>query len=93
MTVSRGVAVVALLVLGVLALPLVAWVLDGEGTENLIIPVDLVLMAVLGALVWRILPSEDGTARRLLVGAGIGLACALVGLAVFFVLLSGTGGA
>jgi hypothetical protein len=97
MSVPRSLAVVGLLVLGVLALPVLAFFLDGEGTENLIIPADLVLMAVVGALVWRLVPAPAGAEvppiRTALVGAGIGVLAAVVGLVIFFLLLSGFGGA
>ena len=97
MSLPRVLAVVVLLVLGVLALPLLAWVLDGQGTENLILPLDLLVMAVVGALVWRALPSSGSTppsARRTaVVGAGVGVLAALVGLLAFFLLLSGFEGA
>lgn len=97
MSVPRSLAVIGLLVLGVLALPVLASFLDGEGTENLIIPLDLILMAVIGAVVWRLVPAPAGAevppSRTALVGAGIGLAAALVGLLLFFFLLSGFDGA
>lgn len=100
MSVPRVLAVITLLVLGVLALPLLAAVLDGGSTENLIIPLDLVVMAVVGALVWRAVPAPatagpsmaDGR-RTMLVGAAAGVAAALFGLLVFFLLLSGFDGA
>ena len=97
MVVKRVVAVVALLALGVLSLPLVAYVLDGEGTENWILPVQLLLMAVVGAVVGRLLPEvagEGATPRRaVVVGALVGVGAAVLGLVIFFLLLSGFGGA
>ena len=60
MVVKRVVAVVVLLALGVLSLPLVAYFLDGEGAENWILPVQLVLMAVVGAVVGEYLGSAAG---------------------------------
>jgi hypothetical protein len=96
-SVQRILAFVVLLVLGVLSLPLVASVLDDEGTENWILPVQLVLMALVGAVVGRLVPSvagEGATPRRaVVVGAVAGVAAAVVGLLIFFVLLSGLGGA
>lgn len=96
-SVQRVVAVVALLVLGVLSLPVVAFFLDGEGTENWIIPVVLLLMAAVGALVGRTVPAvagEGASPRRALVtGALLGVGAAVLGLVLFFVLLSGFGGA
>ena len=97
MVVKRVVAVVVLLALGVLSLPLVAYVLDGEGTENWILPVQLLLMAVVGAVVGRLLPGvagEGATPRRaVVVGALVGVGAAVLGLVIFFLLLSGFGGA
>ncbi len=105
MSVPRVIAVVVLLVLGVLTLPVLAFFLDGPSTENLVIPVDLVLMALLGMLVWRLVPAPDAggahatpaappaAARTLLVGAAVGVAAAVVGLVLFFLLISGVGGA
>ena len=100
MSLPRTLAVVGLMVLGILALPLLASVLDGQGTENLILPAHLLLMALVGAIVWRALPAPataGGPAparnRVLLVGAGVGVAAAVVGLVLFFLLLSGFSGA
>ena len=104
MSVPKMLAVVGLLVLGVVLLPLLASFLDGQGTENAILPLHLVLMAVAGALVWRGLPSPataEATAtgprapgaRVLVVGAAVGLAAAVVALVLFFLLLSGFDGA
>ena len=97
MVVKRVAAVVVLLALGVLSLPLVAYVLDGEGTENWILPVQLLLMAVVGAVVGRLLPEvagEGATPRRaVVVGALVGVGAAVLGLVIFFLLLSGFGGA
>lgn len=97
MVVKRVVAVVVLLVLGVLSLPLVAWVLDDEGTENWILPVQLLLMAVVGAVVGRLAPElagEGATPRRaVVVGVLVGLGAAVLGLLIFFLLLSGFEGA
>jgi hypothetical protein len=96
-SVQRVVAVVVLLVLGVLSLPVVAFFLDGEGTENWIVPVQLLLMAGIGALMGRAVPAvagEGASPRRALVtGALLGLGAAVLGLLVFFVLLSGFDGA
>jgi hypothetical protein len=96
-SVQRVLAYVVLLVLGVLSLPLVASVLDGQGTENWILPVQVLLMALVGAVVGRLVPgiAGDGATRRraVVVGAVAGVVAAVVGLVVFFVLLSGLGGA
>lgn len=96
-TVQRVVGVVVLLGAGILSLPLTAAVLDGDGTENWIVPVQLVLMAGIGAAAAVALPAlapeAATTGRRALTGAGWGLLAALVGLAVFWLLLNGFGGA
>ena len=81
---------------GILSLPVAASLFDGEGSENWILPVQLGGMAVIGALVGVLLPLTSGAGsavRRALVGAGLGLAAAVVGLVVFFLLLSGFDGA
>ena len=94
---QRVAAIVVLVVLGVLSLPVVAAVLDGEGTENWIIPVQLLLMAAVGALVGRLVPALAGPdatrGRAVLVGVVVGLAAAALGLVIFFLLLSGLDGA
>ena len=84
-----------LLVAGLLSLPLAAAFLDDQGTENWILPVQLGAMALLGGLVGIALPGfvAGTTRRRLAVGAAYGLAAALVGVLVFFLLLSGFDGA
>ncbi|WGX97391.1 hypothetical protein [Nocardioides sp. L-11A] len=86
---------VALVVVGCVLLPLSAAVLDGSATgENLIIPVQLLLTAAVGAVLGRaVLAPERPARRRLLLGAGLGVAGALVGVAVFFLLLNGFDGA
>jgi hypothetical protein len=95
--VKRVVALVVLLVLGVLSLPLVAWVLDGEATENWIVPVQLLLMAVVGAVVGRLVPELAGAGatprRAVVVGVLVGVGAAVLGLVIFFLLLSGLDGA
>ena len=94
---QRVVGIVVLLVLGVLSLPAVAFVIDGEGAENWIIVVDLVAMAAVGAAVTIALPglAREGatTGRRAMTGAWWGLLAAAVGVVVFWLLLSGFGGA
>jgi hypothetical protein len=93
----RIVAGAGLVLLGLVSLPLVASVLDGEGTENWILPVQLLLMALVGAAVGRAVPAlageGAGARRRMVVGALVGLAGAVLGLVVFFLLLSGLHGA
>lgn len=93
----RTAALLVLLVLGVISLPLVASVLDGEATENWILPVQLVIMALLGALAGWAVPTLGGaeaTRRRgVVVGVLLGLAAAVLGVVFFFLLLSGISGA
>ena len=94
---QRVVGIVVLLVLGMLSLPAAASVLDGQGTENWIVPVQLVAMAAIGAAVTIALPglAREGatTGRRAMTGAWWGLLAAAVGVVVFWLLLSGFGGA
>src|SRR5690349_7307626 len=94
---QRIVGTLALLVLGLLSLPATAFVLDGEGTENWIVPVQLVGMAAVGVAVTVALPglAREGasTGRRAMTGAWWGLLAAFVGVVVFWLLLSGFSGA
>ena len=94
---QRVVGIVVLLVLGMLSLPAAAFVLDEQGTENWIVPVQLVAMAAVGAAVTIALPglAREGatTGRRAMTGAWWGLLAAAVGVVVFWLLLSGFGGA
>jgi hypothetical protein len=94
---QRVVGIVVLLVLGMLSLPVSAFFLDDQGTENWIIPVQLVVMAALGAATTIALPglAREGasTGRRALTGAWWGLLAALVGVVVFWFLLNGIRGA
>ena len=89
--VQRGVAVVLLLVAGLLSLPVAAAFLDGGSTEDLIVPIQMGAMAVLGAITGYLLPGVAGfgstSARSAMVGAVIGLAAALGGVAIFSLLL------
>ena len=89
--IQRGVAVVLLLAAGIVSLPLAAAVLDGQPTEDLIVPIQLATMAVLGAIIGYLLPGVAGFgssgARSAMVGAIIGVATALAGVAVFALLL------
>jgi hypothetical protein len=88
---QRATALALLVVAGVLSLPVVAAFLDGESTENLVVPVQLVLMAVVGAIVGYLLPGLAGvganSSRGAVVGAVVGVVMALVGIAVFALLL------
>lgn len=97
MTGQRTLALLLLLVAGVFSLPAVAYFFDSPGTENWIVPIQLVVMAVIGAVVGRLLPGLAGTNptpnRAMGVGAVVGVAMALVGIVVFFFLLNGLSGA
>ncbi len=88
---QRVIGLVLLLVLGILSLPVAAAFLDGGSKENLIVPVQLVLMAVVGAAVGYLLPGVAGAGSSKQRGAGfgalIGVATALIGLALFSLLL------
>jgi hypothetical protein len=92
-TVQRVAAIVLLLVAGILSLPIAAAFLDGEGNENWIVPAQLAGMAVIGAIVGALLPGLAGagasSGRAAKIGAIVGVAMAVVGVAVFFVLLNG----
>jgi hypothetical protein len=94
---QRWTAVLILLVLGVFSLPVTAFFFDGEGTENWIIPIAVAMMAMLGGVVGSLLPGLAGPdadqQRGALVGAVVGVAMLVVGLVVFFLLLSGFDGA
>jgi len=89
--IQRGVSMVLLLAAGILSLPVVAALLDGQSTENLIVPIQLAVMAVVGAITGYLVPSVAGfgssRARSVMVGAVIGVATALGGVAVFSLLL------
>ena len=92
---QRLTGLLVLLVAGILSLPLSAALFDGEGSENWILPVALVVMAAIGAGLSFGLPAlagETATAgRRALVGAGWGVLASVVGVLVFWVLLNGFG--
>jgi hypothetical protein len=94
---QRGVALVVLLAAGIISLPIAAYFLDGQSTENWIIPAQLVAMALIGAVVGRLLPGLAGVGatprRAAVVGAVTGVVMAFVGVVIFFLLLSGFEGA
>jgi hypothetical protein len=93
---KRLLAVLILAVAGILSLPFAASFLDGQGGENWILPAQLVIMAALGVGVIWALPLPGHTAKpvsRSLFGALWGIGMAVVGLAVFWILLNGIGGA
>lgn len=90
---QRGVALAVLVAAGLLSLPVVAAVLDGPSTEQLIVPAQVALMAAVGAVVGHRLPGVAGAgstgARGAWVGALIGVTAALVGVALFSFALNG----
>ena len=92
---TKALGWVLLLAAGILSLPLAAAFLDDQGTENWIVPVQLGAMALVGGLVGVTVPGfvAGTTRRRLAVGAAYGVGAAVVGVLVFFLLLSGFGGA
>ncbi len=94
---QRVIALLVLLVAGVLSLPVVAYFFDDRGTENWIIPIELLVMALLGAAVGRVLPGLAGAGatpvRAMVVGAVAGVVASFVGVVLFFLLLSGFDGA
>jgi len=89
--IQRGVVLVLLVAAGILSLPVVAAFLDGGSTEGLIVPVQLGVMALLGATAGYLLPAVAGSGssrvRSAGVGALVGVASALAGVAVFSLLL------
>lgn len=94
---QRILAVLLLLVAGVLSLPISATFLDGEGNENWIVPAQLVGMALVGAVVGVLLPGLAGRGasggRAARTGAIVGVGMAVLGVVIFFLLLSGFDGA
>ncbi len=94
---QRTLGLIWLLFAGILSLPLSATLLDRRGTENLVLPAQLIGMAVLGAattlLVPALAPSGAGRGKVLLVGAALGVGAAVVGVALFWLLISGFSGA
>jgi len=94
---QRVVALVVLLAAGIASLPLAAYFLDDQGSENWIIPAQLGGMAVLGGVVGALLPglakagSSRGRAARL--GAILGVTLAILGVVIFFLILNGFDGA
>jgi hypothetical protein len=90
---QRVIAVVLLFVAGVVSLPISATFLDGEGNENWIVPAQLAGMALVGAVVGVLLPGLAGASasggRAARTGALVGVGMAVLGVAIFFVLLNG----
>jgi hypothetical protein len=96
-TVQRVAGLLVLLAAGLVSLPLAAYFLDDRGTENWIVPVELLVMATIGAGVTLAVPAlarpGASTGRRALTGVWWGLLAAFAGVVVFWLLLSGFGGA
>jgi hypothetical protein len=94
---QRWTTLLILLVLGIFSLPVTAYFFDGDGAENWIVPVAVLIMAVFGSIVGSMLPGlagEGATQQRgALIGAAVGVSMLVVGLVVFFLLLSGFSGA
>ena len=94
---QRVIGAVVLLATGIYSLPLAAALLDEEGTENWIVPVQLLVMAAIGAGLALALPAMARAGapagRRALTGAWWGLLAAFLGVLLFWFLLSGFGGA
>jgi peptidoglycan biosynthesis protein MviN/MurJ (putative lipid II flippase) len=94
---QRVVGGLVLLVASMLSLPLAAYMLDDQGSENWIVPVQLLVMAVIGAGVTFALPAlarvGAPTGRRALTGLCWGLVASFVGVLVFCLLLNGFRGA
>ena len=88
---QRAIALVVLVVLGLLSLPLTAAVADGGSSDGLVVLVQLVLMAVVGAAVGYLLPGLGGAGstrgRSTAVGVVLGVVLGLVSVAVFYLLL------
>lgn len=94
---QRIIGVVVLLGTGIYSLPVAAALFDGERTENWIVPVQLLVMAAIGAGLAVALPAlaraDAPTGRRAMTGAWWGLLAALVGVLLFWLLINGFDGA
>ncbi|HYJ28483.1 MAG TPA: hypothetical protein VEW73_12275 [Nocardioides sp.] len=94
---QRVIGVVVLLATGIYSLPLSAALFDGEGTENWIVPVQLLVMAAIGAGLAVLLPAlaREGapTGRRAMTGAWWGLLAAFLGVLLFWFVINGFSGA
>jgi hypothetical protein len=94
---QRVIGVVVLLATGIYSLPLSAALFDGEGTENWIVPVQLLVMAAIGAGLAVVLPARarEGapTGRRAMTGAWWGLLAAFLGVLLFWFVINGFSGA
>ncbi|MDR7251283.1 hypothetical protein J2X46_000255 [Nocardioides sp. BE266] len=92
---QRVVGIVVLLVLGGLVWPVTAFFFDDH--ENWLIPIGLFAAMAIGAAATIGLPAlaraGASTGRRALTGAWWGLLASFAGIAVFWFLLNGLGGA
>ena len=97
LTLQRLAGVLVLLAAGIISFPAAATVFDSQGTENWVIPVQLLVMAAIGAGVCLVVPAlarEGATrGRRALTGVWWGLLAAFAGVVVFWLLISGVRGA
>lgn len=96
-TIQRVAGALFLLLAGVGSLPVAAAFLDGEGTENWIVPVQMGGMIMIGAVLALAFPAlaHRGASRvgRAVIGGCWGIAAAGVGVLIFWFLLNGTSGA
>ena len=88
---SRVIGLLLLLAAGVASLPASASLLDAPETENYVVPAQLAGMAIVGALVALMVPGvvRGTTGTKTFVGAAFGVTAALVGLLLFWLLLTG----
>lgn len=92
----RVVAVLGLIVLALATLPASAALTD-EVDDGLVVPLHLLVMTLAGIVVWTFAPAVarpgSSVARRVGIGAVVGVGSAAVAVAVFFLLLNGFSGA
>ena len=94
MRIPRVAGLALILAVGVFSLPLAALPFEGSGDENAILPLQVGGMTLFGALMGLALRVAEGsTRRRAVLGGLLGVGGALLGGAVFFVLLGGVSGA
>lgn len=92
----RVVAILGLIALALATLPASAALTD-EVNDGLVVPLHLLVMTLAGIVVWTFTPAVakpgSSVARRVVIGAGVGLASAAAAMAVFYLLLNGFSGA
>jgi hypothetical protein len=88
---SRAIGLLLLLAAGVVSLPTSAYFLDAPETQNYVVPAQLAGMAAVGALVAMTVPGvvQGTTGTKVFAGAAFGVTAALVGLLLFWLLLTG----